>query len=356
MSNQDYWQLTLDLALLGKGLCAPNPAVGAVVVKEGEVIATGYHQGPGKPHAEADALNKLSLTKAKGATLYITLEPCCHHGRTPPCTELIIKYQLAEVFYAYQDPNPAVAGQGAKQLRAVGISCKHQPSKAIDLLYQSYTHWWQTGKPFVTAKLAVSADNYIAGANGEPVAITGPEANYFTHLRRRYSDAILTTATTLITDNPKLNARLDNQEFKKPLYILDRELRFPLDAQVNQTAQSITLFYDDRLPNKRLKAFVDRGIRCIGITCQNQQLNLAEIITSIGNDGTHDLWLEAGAHCFKSFVTNQLANCIYLYQSRKLLGNNAYPANVHLDLFANYKPQPISQLGEDLLLSWELNI
>src|SRR5262249_16751153 len=149
----------LEQAQKHRGFCAPNPAVGAVMVKGGEVIGCGHHEGPGSPHAEVIALNSVTdLALAKNSTLYVTLEPCCHWGRTPPCTDLLIKTGIKKVIYGFADPNPQVNGEGDKILRQAGIESTHHSLPEIDEFYTSYTHWWRTKLPYVTAKLAQSAD------------------------------------------------------------------------------------------------------------------------------------------------------------------------------------------------------
>src|SRR3990167_2136538 len=162
----------LSLAESQRGFCAPNPSVGALVVKEGELIAEGVHRGPMKPHAEVEAIHHAG-NQAEGASLYVTLEPCCHWGRTPPCTDLIVKSRIKAVYYAFQDPNPKVAGQGAKQLQAAGIECHSVELPEVTDFYRSYHYWIREGRPWVTAKLAISLDGKIAGPHGEPVSLTG---------------------------------------------------------------------------------------------------------------------------------------------------------------------------------------
>ncbi|MGB6976420.1 MAG: bifunctional diaminohydroxyphosphoribosylaminopyrimidine deaminase/5-amino-6-(5-phosphoribosylamino)uracil reductase RibD, partial [Gammaproteobacteria bacterium] len=238
-----YLLEALELAELRRGFCAPNPAVGAVVVKQGRVLATGYHKASGQPHAEAEALGSLG-DEARGATLYVTLEPCCHLGKkTPPCTELLIARGIREVYYGFTDPNPQVAGLGAQALQAAGIPCKHVPLASIDEFYQSYAHWWQTRQPWLTAKLALSLDGKIAGAKGKRMNITGAELQQYTHTLRHQADALLTTARTILNDDPQMNVRLGDKVIAKPLYIIDRELYLPLTARIWQTAKTICILH-----------------------------------------------------------------------------------------------------------------
>ena len=199
-----------------KGFTDPNPAVGAVVVKNGEVVSVGAHQQAGLPHAEVMALRDIS--DASDAVLYVTLEPCCHHGKTPPCTDLIIAKNIKQVYFAYLDPNPEVAGNGCAQLLRAGVACEQLPIPEVDLFYREYAHWVKKQRPWVTAKIAVTADGFIAAAGGAPLAITGDQAQQYTHLRRKHSSALMTSAQTIINDDPAFNVRLGGEYIKKPCW------------------------------------------------------------------------------------------------------------------------------------------
>ena len=219
-AQHKHWLLeTLQLAKKREGFCAPNPAVGAVVVKNNQLISAGYHYGAGHPHAEVGALDAAG-DQAQGADLYVSLEPCCHQGRTPPCTEKIKAAGIARVFFAFLDPNPIVAGRGQAVLKDSGIACEHTPINEINDFYRAYCYWTTHKKPLVTAKLAITADGYVANADGSPLAITGEECRVFTHENRLRSDAILSNTQTIIADDPQMNVRLNNKIVKKPLYLL----------------------------------------------------------------------------------------------------------------------------------------
>lgn len=343
MKTNHYLEQALELAKIRRGFCAPNPSVGAVVVKDNQIIATGYHFAAGHPHAEVEALNKIGDT-AKGTTLYVTLEPCCHREKkTPPCTDLIIQRGIKKVIYAFRDPNPSVAGLGEKTLCDAGIECTQIALPEIDAFYQSYQYWWQTKKPFITAKLAISLDGKIAGTNGERINITGTAAQQFTHQQRKQADAILTTAKTIHADNPLLNVRLDNTEYKKPIYILDSELNIPLDAKIFSTAENITIFHKKNISPKKINA------RLIAVDHDDSNLNLTEIIGIIGRDGIHDLWIEAGGNCFSAFVQEHLLQHAFIYVAPKALGMNALPAfNTTQNVFEAVKKTSWQSLGDDV--------
>jgi len=328
----------LSLAEIQRGSCAPNPAVGAVIVDEcGNILSTGYHRGPGTCHAEVDALNQLK-TPSTGKAIYVTLEPCCHWGRTPPCTEALIQAGIKRVVYGYTDPNPLVTGKGIKLLRAAGIECELFPLPEIGNFYQSYHYWHTTKKPFITAKIALSLDGKIAGKNGERRQITGKELNEFTHARRQKSDAILTTSRTIIHDNPQLNARYKNNITAKPLYILSRKLDLPLDAKIFSTAKSITIFHSHQVDKNQTAPFLAKNARCIAVNETTDGLCLEEVISVIGKDGIHDLWVEAGGACFSAFVEQKLAQRLLIYVAPIWIGEgiSAFNKNFKLDLLPTH--------------------
>jgi len=204
-SDLFYLEQALQMAQLRRGFCAPNPSVGAVIVSGETIISRGHHVAAGHPHAEVDALKKLP-TVPKDARMFVTLEPCCHYGKTPPCTNAIIEAGIKEVIYAFRDPNPIVAGKGELVLQEAGIDCRQVSHPEIDRFYQSYAYWQANKKPWVTAKLAMTLNGKIAKEKGEPIAITSPALQEVTHQLRKQADGILTTVKTILADDPQLNA------------------------------------------------------------------------------------------------------------------------------------------------------
>jgi len=326
MDSKPFLLKALDLAKIRRGFCAPNPSVGAVIVSEtGDILATGYHLAAGQPHAEVDALKKLN-GKAPGATIYITLEPCCHFGRTPPCTNAIIDAGIKHVVYGMGDANPVVSGKSKAILAQKNISCEQIELPEITEFYRSYRYWHRTKMPYVTAKIALSLDGKIAGEKGEPIQITGPVAKKITHEYRHHSDAILTTAKTIRCDNPQLNAR-GEEIIAKPIYILDRELTLSLDATIFSTAKSVTLFHGPHVT-------AEKNIRCIEVPETNGKLDLLSVMKHIGQDGIHDLWIEAGGLCFSECVKQGIAQTLLIYVAPRWLGLGltAFPTDFSLDL------------------------
>lgn len=351
-----YLKQAFELAEIRSGCCAPNPAVGALVVKDHQILAKGYHWKSGSPHAEVEVLSQLSMEQTQGSTLYVTLEPCCHWGKTPPCTDFIISRGVTQVFFAVTDPNPEVAGKGIAQLEEAGINCQKISLAEFDHFYRAYYFWRQYQKPWVTAKIALSLDGKIAGFSGQRVAITGDALQKFTHQQRKRHDAILTTAKTIISDNPKLNVRLPEEEFGKPLYILDSNLAIPSDAEIFSTATSVTLFYQEQLDENRIKKFTDRGITCIPLPNASGFLSLPQALDCIAQAGMHAVWVEAGGQCLQSLIRENLIQQAFIYVAPKLLGAQAKAAfDSNYDIFASAKCYRWQQLGRDAVceIEWE---
>ena len=358
-SDTIYLRKALELAKINRGFCAPNPAVGAVIVRDGLVIAAGYHLGPGLAHAEIDALQKLAgkITGAHGATVYVTLEPCCHFGRTPPCTEALIHAGVRRVVYGYVDPNPLVANKGAAALAAAGITCSYLPLAEIKSFYHCYAYWHTHKMPFVTAKIALSLDGKIAGKNGQPVNITGDALNELTHVSRKKSDAILTTIATILQDDPRLNVRSSGQVYSKPLYVLDSALRLAscMTAKIFTTAKSITVFHQDDAASARLRCLTAAGVRCVAVPRDTSGLHLATVLSIIGADGTHALWVEAGGKCFAALTRAQLLQRAIIYLGAIWLGEGttAFAADFSLQELTSH-PMRWMQFGKDALC--EINL
>lgn len=346
--QQHYLRLALFEAEKKRGFCAPNPSVGAVVLKEGRIVGIGHHQGVGHPHAEVIALRQAGK-HSRGSTLYVTLEPCCHFGRTPPCTELILETGVEKIYYGYRDPNPKVAGKGQIFLQEHGITCNKIDNSQVDLFYRSYEHWWRTKRPYVTGKLALSRDGKIAGAHGAPVHFTGKLCQLYTHECRNVSDALLTTVNTIIHDDPQLNVRLANTIIPKPIYVLDSNLQTPLNAQIFKTARHITFFHRPDIDKNKIEQFCSAGARCVSVNRDQNGLDLENLLDVIGEDGVHDLWIEGGGRCFQSFFAQGLMNCAIFYCSSKYLGENALNAFSHESIWVknNYQIEWFA-LGQDM--------
>lgn len=346
MDHHHYLSEALALAQIRKGFTSPNPAVGAVLVKDHQIIATGHHEGPGFPHAEVMACSNIS-TNLDDATLYVTLEPCSHWGRTPPCTDLIINQGIKTVYFAYEDPNPEVAGRGQKLLQQHGIHCERIEHEAINLFYRSYQHWLTTRTPWVVSKLAMSMDAKIADELSLPVKITGQAAQEYTHQGRRRADAILTTVKTIIKDDPNLNVRQQDLVIAKHLYVIDSRLELPLKAQVFKTAKALTVFHSSADEHK-IHLLAELGVKCQRVSSVSGHLNLHEILQYIGSQGVQELWVEAGGKLFGSLARQNLSQQSFIYLAPKLLGSKAVNAfHENEDIFDQAKSVGWFNLGQD---------
>ncbi len=344
MDEINYLIKALTLAQNGKGRCSPNPAVGAIVVKNDKIIGQGYHEKSGSPHAERVALTNC---QADDAILYTTLEPCSHWGKTPPCTNFIIDKKIKKVYFASNDSNQHVSGQGAEVLRRAGIDCIKVDIPVIADFYKSYHYWQWNQLPYITLKIAMSQDNKIALKDRTPVKLTSDELNQFTHQQRLYSDGILTTVTTIIADDPQLNARFNEDIVAKPIYILDSHARLPLSARIFKTGKKIHLFHRQDASSEKINLLKQLNVNCYPISHDESGLKLQPIFTLIGQHGVHDLWVEAGATLAHQLISKQWLNKLYLYQSPHIIGENGLPVFEKINIYANAKSSAWHDAGVD---------
>jgi len=255
--DRGFMERALALAARGRGMVSPNPMVGAVVVNGGAVVGEGWHRKAGGPHAEVFAFREAG-ERAKGATLYVTLEPCCHHGKTPPCTDLVIGSGIARVVTAMRDDNPLVCGKGCAQLAAAGIAVEvGLMEKEARRLNESFLTFIRTGRPFVTVKLASTLDGFIADSAGKSAWITGPEARKLVHRWRAWSDAVLVGAGTVLADDPRLTVR--DAEGSDPLrVVVDSHLRTPPGAKVVGDG-TVIIAATDEADEGKARALEDAG-------------------------------------------------------------------------------------------------
>jgi diaminohydroxyphosphoribosylaminopyrimidine deaminase/5-amino-6-(5-phosphoribosylamino)uracil reductase len=335
----------LEQAWLGQGRCAPNPSVGAVAVHKGEIIARGWHQGVGTAHAEQVVLTQLPKG-LQNVTLFVTLEPCNHWGRTPPCVEAIIDAGIFEVIYGFRDPNPVVAANNTpERLQARGIKASHYPLAEIDAFYQSYAYWTRTKMPWVTAKLAHSLDAKIAKQAGERTRLTNNECAVFTHQNRLHADLILTTAKTIRSDAPLLNARIEEKVYSKPLAILDSKLSLDKTTQAIALARHCHIFHDEACTVTAPNA----NCTYHGVPVNAGLLDLKAVVTRLGQLGFHDVWVEAGGTCFSALHKEGLVQRTYLYIAPTLLGNEAVSA--YLGEIFMKKPRVTWQIKADNVIA-----
>lgn len=357
--HDTYLLAALIEAIKGRGLCAPNPSVGAVAVKNNEIIARAWHRGAGTPHAEKLLIEQLP-SGLSDVTLYVTLEPCNHQGRTPPCVNAIIEYGFKTVVYAFRDPNPIVAKNNSSALlEAQGIQVIHHPLSEIDAFYEAYNYWVKTGKPWVTAKLAQSFDGKIGTVHSEKMMISNEACKVFTHQNRGLSDIILTTSATVNADDPLLNVRIENQTQSKPVAILDRTLSTKPNAQLFSTASHCHFFYDETLvspqatdqctyyPTPTVKSLADR-----------KELDLVYILQKIGNLGFHSVWVEAGGILFSALHREHLVQRTHIYLVPNALGEEAISAYHHAEIFRHPKRVSWTPMDDNMIatLDWESDL
>ncbi len=319
--DEKYVRMALRLAEKARGRTSPNPMVGAVVVKNGRVIASGYHKKAGEPHAEAIALKKAGK-KAKGATLYVTLEPCSHtNKRTPPCTPLVLLSQVKRVVVSMIDPNPRVSGGGIKTLRKAGIEVTTGVLEAeAKKLNEAYLKYITIGMPFVTLKIAQTLDGKIATASGESKWITGEKARKEGHRLRNSSDAILVGINTVLKDDPSLTTRLPGG--RDPIrVIVDSKLRIPLKAKVitQRSSAKTCIATLDTMPKDKLVKLLDAGAEILLARGRKGQVDLKYLMKMLGSFGITSVLIEGGAEVNASSLKSGLVDKVVMFIAPKLM-------------------------------------
>ena len=334
----DYLRRALDLADRAVGRTSPNPAVGAVVVKDGLIVGEGYTQPAGSSHAEVMALNAAGDRTAK-ADLYVTLEPCDHHGRTPPCSLAILKAGIRRVYVAVLDPNPVVHGAGVARLEAAGVSVVvGELAAEATSLNQAFFHYIQTGRPFVTAKWAMTLDGKIATKTGDSRWVTGSESRRFVHRERDASDAIVTGVGTVLADDPQLTVRLppEHQDrVPRPhgpwRVVLDSLARTPLDsALVRDNHDRRTLiFTTNSAPDDRVTWLRECGVEVIvGEAASDGRVAIDPVLANLARRGAIRLLLEGGSELVGAFVDRERVDRILAFIAPKIVGGSAAPSAV----------------------------
>jgi len=338
----------LEQAKLGRGLCAPNPAVGAVAVRNGIIVAQAYHKGAGLPHAELVLLNQLPADCAD-VTIYVTLEPCNHWGKTPPCVDALIARGISRVVYGYADPNPLVqVNDTPAQLRAAGIEVLCLALPEIEEFYRSYVYWQRTGMPWVTVKMAQTLDGKFASSTGQPVLLSNAACARFTHQQRQYTDVILTTARTINTDNPALNVRDEKSVRAKPVAILDRQGIVNSQAQIYHTADPCLIYCSDEVAHAKR---AEERAMYYAMPLLNGKLDLKAILRHLGALGKHDVWVEAGASLFNALHQVKLVQRTILYLVPRVLGLEAVSLYGVEDIFQSNAKIQWQAMEDNFMLS-----
>ncbi|MGW6302154.1 bifunctional diaminohydroxyphosphoribosylaminopyrimidine deaminase/5-amino-6-(5-phosphoribosylamino)uracil reductase RibD [Peribacillus butanolivorans] len=357
-NDQYYMKLALDLAASAKGKTNPNPVVGAVIVKDGVIAGTGIHRKAGEPHAEVHAF-KMAGDYAENATLYVTLEPCSHYGKTPPCANLVKESGVRRVVVATQDPNPEVAGRGISILRDAGIEVEVGVlEKEAQRLNERFIHNMITNRPFVISKYAMTLDGKLATHTGHSKWITGEESRHSVHLLRDEVDAILIGIGTVLADNPSLTTRLPEGGGKNPIrIILDSELRVPLDANVVQVSDAKTVIVtQENASVDKIAALSEKGIEFIIVPKTDAGLDLRILMEELYKKGITDILLEGGSEVNASFLRAGLIDKYLIYVAPKLLGgrNSLTPfSGINVDTMDEAMDVSISSVdmsGEDICI------
>ncbi len=302
----------------------PNPWVGCVVVRDGRVVGRGFHRGVGANHAEVEALAEAG-PRARGATIYVTLEPCCHYGHTPPCTNAILKAGVREVFYALKDPNPLVAGKSARTLRAHGLQVRLGPgTRESAALNEVYLKFRATGMPFVTAKAATSLDGKIATRTGQSKWITDPEARKRARQLRAEHQAILVGINTVLADDPHLGPRSSGAPDPWRV-VLDSRLRIPPDCQVVKSKKCIVACAAGASSQKRAR--LERaGVQIMAF--RGKRVPLKPLLRALARQGIISLMVEGGGDVLGSFFDLQLVDRVYWFISPVVIGSSRSRAAV----------------------------
>lgn len=360
MEDKEYMRRAIALAQKAGGYAAPNPLVGAVIVKDGRIIGEGYHRRCGEWHAERNALASLTES-AEGAVMYVTLEPCCHVGRTPPCTEAIIEHKIAKVFIGSRDPNPLVSGKGAKLLREHGIEVQEDfLREECDALNPIFFHYITTHTPYVALKYAMTLDGKIAAYTGASQWITGTEARQHVQtLRSRYS-AVMVGIGTALADDPMLNCRIEGAHQPWRI-VVDCHLRLSPDSRLCRTAQEYPTMIAclDTDTDKR-KILEEMGVTVVVCPEEDGHVSLPYLMRALADRQISSVLIEGGGQLSESALRSHIIQHIYAYIAPKLLGGRDAKTPVegqgadHPDAAAQLTYRRMTRLGEDWLLEYDV--
>ena len=362
LTDKEYMLRAISLAKKGEGWTNPNPMVGAVIVRDGRIIGEGYHKKYGELHAERNAFASLKES-AKGATMYVTMEPCCHYGKTPPCTQAIIEHKIGKVVIGSKDPNPKVSGKGVQILKEAGISVVEDfLREECDKLNPIFFHYIRTKMPYVVMKYAMTLDGKIATKTGESKWITGKEAREeVQHMRHRYM-GIMVGIGTVLADDPMLNVRAKDK--KSPVRIIcDSKLRIKEDSQVVKTAfnqRTIVVYADLQNIQEKLERLHSLGVETLYCPDESNQIDLKKLMIYLGNEGIDSIILEGGGTLNESAVRAGIVKEVQAFIAPKLFGgvNSKTPIEgigVNLPSEAvKLKYTGICQIGEDIKITCKL--
>lgn len=358
LTDEEIMRKALELAKRGEGWTAPNPMVGAVIVNKGRIVGEGFHQKAGTPHAEIHALFQ-AREQAKGSTVYVTLEPCCHHGRTPPCTDALIKAEVSKVVIAMVDPNPKVSGGGINKLREAGIEVVtgvlEKEAKALNEVFITNI---VAQRPFIALKSALTLDGKTATKTGSSKWITGEETRHYAHKLRHKYDAILVGIGTVLADDPQLTTRISG--LKNPLrIIIDSTLKIPENAQILDTKSSQTIIFTGNLGNGCSKAgrLIEKGVEVIQCPGEDGKVDIFDLVRVLYDKGVSSVLVEGGAGVNGAFFDRHLVDKLYLFYAPKLAGSHLAPGMIGGVGISDMKDAvyiedlSVESIGKDLLIT-----
>ncbi|VEB99896.1 Riboflavin biosynthesis protein RibD [Cedecea lapagei] len=360
--DEQFMARALELAKRGRFTTAPNPNVGCVIVKDGKIVGEGFHFRAGEPHAEVHAL-RMAGEQARGATAYVTLEPCSHHGRTPPCCDALIAAGVSRVVAAMQDPNPQVAGRGLYRLQQAGIEVSHGlMMNEAEALNRGFLKRMRTGFPYIQLKLGASLDGRTAMASGESKWITSPQARRDVQRQRAQSAAILSSSATVLADNPSLTVRWDELDGASQAIYAQQDLRQPIrivvDRQNRVTPQHQIIANPGQTWLARSHAddqIWPEGVEQLLVPEHNGHLDLVVLMMQLGKRQVNSVWVEAGATLAGALLQAGLVDELIVYVAPKLLGNDArglceLPGLEKLADVPEFSFSEVRQVGPDLCL------
>jgi diaminohydroxyphosphoribosylaminopyrimidine deaminase/5-amino-6-(5-phosphoribosylamino)uracil reductase len=353
----------LRQARRGEGRTRPNPPVGAVVVRDGDIVGQGYHPAAGQPHAEIFAL-RAAGERARGAEMYVTLEPCCHHGRTGPCSDAIIAAGIRRVYVGVEDPNPRVAGGGIRRLMAAGVEVRRGIGEAeCRRLIAPFAKHVRTGLPFVILKSAITLDGRTATSIGHSQWITNAASRAEVHCLRDRVDGIMVGIGTLLQDNPRLTTRLPEGGRDPERIVVDSCLRTPDSAallHLNSSAATLVAT-TERAPSDKVARLRDRGVEVMVLPERDGRVDLAALLATLGRRGLQSVLLEGGARLNTGFWSAGLVDRVMIFIAPKIIGGDdgrgifAGPGVTSLTEAAVLRDVRVRRFGEDMLVEGEVN-
>jgi len=322
-------EIASRMAFRAKGTTAPNPNVGAIIVKDGKIISRGWTGKDGRPHAEVNAIKRANnKKKLNGATLYCTLEPCSHKGKTGPCADLILKLGIKNVYISSIDKNKVVNGKGIQKLKRNNVNVKFTINKKINLINNIFFNSVNKKIPFLTLKIASTIDSKIATSNFESKWITSNASRLIGHSLRLRNDCLLTTSQTVLKDNPLLDCRLEGLEDYSPdIFIIDRELKIDLSKRIfKKKNRKVFILHSNNLSKIKLSKYRKNNIKLISVSQIDGFLETREILEKISDYGYHSILVEGGGKISASLLSNNLVDNIYWFKASKFIGQEGISA------------------------------